>query len=307
MNFNQYPFSQSGYPPQTSAAPTGAYPSQTLGAPPLSYASQASGATPTSFPSKNPVTPSGGYPGQAQGTPSTGYPGQVPGAPSSGYPGQIPGAPFTGHQSQAQGPNPAPYGGSQPMQQHQAASYPGQQTVGGFPGAPPPNIDPNVASWFRAVDQDNSGEISAAELRVALQNGNWSQFTEEACNFMISMFDKNHSGTINLQEFGQLFAFVNEWIENYQRYDQDKSGTICEKELHMALQQMGYRFSSQFVGFLISKYSPRARVLTLDNFILINIKLRNLTEAFRSQDHDMKGVVTINYEQFLNMTFASMP
>ena len=37
---------------------------------------------------------------------------------------------------------------------------------GGYPGAggPQPQIDPAVAQWFRAVDQDNSGHIDAKEL-----------------------------------------------------------------------------------------------------------------------------------------------
>jgi hypothetical protein len=46
-------------------------------------------------------------------------------------------------------------------------------------------VDPTIASWFRAVDQDNSGQITAAELKRALVNGNWSNFSEEACKLMI--------------------------------------------------------------------------------------------------------------------------
>ena len=64
---------------------------------------------------------------------------------------------------------------------------PGGGYGGGY-GAPSygqPQIDPNVASWFRAVDQDNSGQITAAELKRALVNGNWSNFSEEACKLMI--------------------------------------------------------------------------------------------------------------------------
>ena len=63
------------------------------------------------------------------GYPGGGYPG-AGGYPGGGYPG--------------------------------AGGYPG----GGYPGAggPQPQIDPAVAQWFRAVDQDNSGHIDAKEL-----------------------------------------------------------------------------------------------------------------------------------------------
>ena len=44
---------------------------------------------------------------------------------------------------------------------------------------------------FQAVDADHSGAISAAELRQALVNGNWSHFNEETCRLMIGMFDRD--------------------------------------------------------------------------------------------------------------------
>ncbi|KAK8751540.1 hypothetical protein OTU49_009043 [Cherax quadricarinatus] len=123
---------------------------------------------------------------------------------------------------------------------------------------------------------------------------------------MISMFDTDHSGTINMQEFGQLFLFVNQWTEVYRRYDRDNSGHIDENEMSAALQQMGYRLSPQFVSFLVSKFSPRSRKVTLDNFIVSNIQLRNLTEAFKSRDREMKGVITISYEEFISLAFTSL-
>jgi hypothetical protein len=60
-------------------------------------------------------------------------------------------------------------------------------------------VNPNIASWFRAVDQDNSGQITASELKRALVNGNWSNFSEEACKLMIGkLTNENYH---NLQGF----------------------------------------------------------------------------------------------------------
>ena len=53
----------------------------------------------------------------------------------------------------------------------------------GAPQQPP--VDPQVQQWFNAVDQDRSGQITAGELSKALVNGNWSNFSEEACRMMI--------------------------------------------------------------------------------------------------------------------------
>lgn len=69
---------------------------------------------------------------------------------------------------------------------------------------------------------------------------------------------------------------------------------------------MGYRLSPQFVGFLVFKFAPSTRRVTLDNFIVSNIQLRNLTEAFKSRDREMKGVINISYEEFVNVAFSSL-
>ena len=108
-------------------------------------------------------------------------------------------------------------------------------------------VDPQIAQWFRAVDQDRSGQIDAKELQRALVNGNWSHFSEEACRMMINMFDKDKSGTINIHEFGALFSYINQWKGMFEAIDKDRSGYIEEGEFTQALTQMGYRFSPTFV------------------------------------------------------------
>lgn len=245
-----------------------------------------------------------GYPGQAPGAPPAGYPGQQP---PGGYPGQQPPQGYPGQHPQGGYPGQQPPGGY-PGQQPQGG-YPGQQPqggYGGYPGAAPPSMDPNIVSWFHAVDQDNSGQINAQELSQALQNGSWSRFSDESCRMMINLFDNDHTGTINLHEFGQLFNFINQWIGAYRRFDRDNSGTISEAEMTSALQQMGYNLTPQFVGFLVSKFAPRTRQVTLDNFIVANIQIQRLTNAFRKHDTGMKGVITINYEEFMSLAFANV-
>merc|ERR1712032_1399309 len=114
------------------------------------------------------LAPTQPYPGSGA-PPQQGYPG----APPQGYPGaQRPGQP-------GGGPNPG-YGGAPPPQQQPGCGggpaaqqgYPGAQPhhqQQGYPGAPPlqqqgygappqqQQVDPQIAQWFRAVDQDRSG------------------------------------------------------------------------------------------------------------------------------------------------------
>ena len=105
-----------------------------------------------------------------------------------------------------------------------------------------------VRGWFMSVDQDRSGQISAIELQQALVNGNFSKFSEETCKMMISMFDQNKSGTIDINEFGQLFNFVNQWRGVFQGFDRDRSGAIESAEFSQALNQLGFNLSPNLIN-----------------------------------------------------------
>lgn len=45
------------------------------------------------------------------------------------------------------------------------------------------------------------------------------------------MFDRDRSGTINFQEFGALWKYVNDWQATFKSYDRDNSGSIDKNEL----------------------------------------------------------------------------
>merc|ERR1712051_859474 len=248
------------------------------------------------YPGSAPPRPAGGYPGSAP--PQGGYPGV---APSGGYPGSAP--PPGGYPGSA--PPPGGYPGSAPPQGGYPGSAPPQ---GGYPGygAPQqPPVDPQVQQWFNAVDQDRSGQITAGELSKALVNGNWSNFSEEACRMMIEMFDKDKKGTITVHEFGSLFAYINQWKATFESIDKDRSGFIEQAELNQSFQQMGFRFSPTFVQNLLAKYDPKTRSLSLDNFIVACVQIQRLTTSFKTRDREMRGQATMAYEDFIGIALGA--
>merc|ERR1711970_1269812 len=196
----------------------------------------------------------------------------------SGYPGQ-------GYQQQYQGGHGAPQ----------------QQYPGGQQGVP----QQQVKQWFQAVDVDRSGHINAIELQQALVNGNMRKFSEDACRIMIDMFDTNKSGTIDVNEFSQLFNFVNQWKGVFEGFDRDRSGSIELQELSQALQQMGYRFSQNFVNNVLARYDPKNRRLTLDNFIVVSFQLKRLTDSFKRRDREMRGQAVMGYEDFVGLAMGA--
>ncbi|XP_037295688.1 peflin [Manduca sexta] len=165
-------------------------------------------------------------------------------------------------------------------------------------------IAPQVQQWFRAVDKDQSGFITALELRTALVNAEGQHFSEMACNLMIGMFDKDRSGHINLEEFDKLYTYINQWLAVFKTYDTDQSGAIEEEELTKALSQMGFRFSPEFISFLAKRGDPRGGKISVDNFIVMCVQIQRFTEAFRVRDTQQNGTVTIGFEDFLNIALS---
>lgn len=122
---------------------------------------------------------------------------------------------------------------------------------------------------------------------------------------MIAMFDADRSGTIDVAEFEKLFNYINQWLNCFKAYDRDQSGAIEEAELMQALSQMGFRFSQQFVQFLISVNDTRnRREISVDQFIVLCVKIQRFTDAFRQRDTQQQGVITIGYEDFLGVVMS---
>ncbi|CAH0561887.1 unnamed protein product [Brassicogethes aeneus] len=175
----------------------------------------------------------------------------------------------------------------------------GQQ---GYGQAPQGGISPEIQNWFTMVDKDRSGQINYQELKSALVNGQGEHFSDTACKLMIGMFDPNKTGSIGINEFSQLYYYINQWLGVFKTYDRDQSGGIEENELAQALQQMGFRFSPDFIKFLIQKSDlQNHRVMSVDQFIVVCVQIQRFTEAFRTKDTEQRGMITIGFEEFLNI------
>ncbi|XP_063972924.1 peflin isoform X2 [Diachasmimorpha longicaudata] len=166
-------------------------------------------------------------------------------------------------------------------------------------------IAPEVQQWFKAVDRDGSGKISALELRSALANGQGGSFSDTACKLMIGMFDKEKTGLINLEEFQALYNYINAWLGVFKGFDHDASGSIQETELSAAFTQMGYRFGPDFIKYLIQKSDfNHTESITVDQFIVLCVQIQKFTEAFRVRDTQQTGEITIGFEDFLSVALS---
>ncbi|ORY09460.1 hypothetical protein BCR34DRAFT_568435 [Clohesyomyces aquaticus] len=199
-------------------------------------------------------------------------------------------------------PPPQNYGQGPPPQ-----GYHGRPPVANRPPptpAPPPPRDGNdrEALWrlFGQVDKDGSGQLTEAELRTALVNGDWSPFDPHTVRMMIRMFDTDRSGAINFDEFCGLWGFLSAWRGLFDRFDVDRSGSISYNEFTEALVAFGYRLSPGFVRLLYSTYDRRGEnAISFDLFVQACISLKRMTDVFKKYDEDRDGYITLSFEEFL--------
>ncbi|KAL7754147.1 hypothetical protein RI367_000127 [Sorochytrium milnesiophthora] len=160
--------------------------------------------------------------------------------------------------------------------------------------------------WFRAVDQDHSGSISAAELKTALVNADCTMFNDETIRLMMNLFDRNQNGSIDFQEFCGLWKFINEWKVCFVGFDTDGSGSIDRQELQQAFHAFGYRLSPKLIDLLIRKYDHYGHGdITFDAFIQTCVTVKSLTDSFLRFDTDRDGWVNLDYETFLQLTLTN--
>ncbi|KAF8999059.1 hypothetical protein BDQ17DRAFT_1400735 [Cyathus striatus] len=192
---------------------------------------------------------------------------------------------------------------------------------GGFaaptgPPSAPPGADPQLWSWFSAVDTDRSGAITAPELERALINGDWTPFDLDTVKLLMTLFDHDRSGTIGFNEFSGLWKYIKDWQNVFRHFDRDRSGSIDGGELAEALAQFGYRLSPPLLDLVQKKYDIKGsqvqtRVgpppgISFDRFVRACVVIKQLTDAFAKIDTDRDGWIQINYDTFMQ-TVLTLP
>ena len=111
-----------------------------------------------------------------------------------------------------------------------------------------------------------------------------------------------------MKEFQQLWAYINQWKGVFDRYDKDRSGNIDANELYTAYNEMGFRVSPAFCQLVVTRFDRLAkRNLKFDDFIQSCVMLRSLTDAFRTRDTNLNGIIQVSYEDFMTMAIANKP
>jgi Ca2+-binding EF-hand superfamily protein len=187
----------------------------------------------------------------------------------------------------------------------------------------PEGVDQEIWESFQAVDTDNSESITAVELQIALKKGDWPSFEIDTVKLIMSIFDTNRNGTIDINEYDGLWKYIKSWEGAFRHFDKNGNNAIDGDELEQALERFGYNLSPQLQDLLKRKYDvPWAYKevtegadpatadnhsappgITFDRFMRACVVVKQLKESFEALDRDPLGRVKINYEQFLEMVF----
>lgn len=161
----------------------------------------------------------------------------------------------------------------------------------------------NVIKYFEFVDKDHSGKINKEELQEALINGQGEHFSSDCCKLLIELFDREKTGFIGVDDFVHLYKYVNEWVTVFKTYDKNNSKGIEEDEMIQAFKTMGFKFSNEFARMLIDVNDPvNRRVITIDQFVVVCVKIQRLTDFFRVRDVNQNGEIRLSYEDFIKIT-----
>ncbi|RKP36474.1 hypothetical protein BJ085DRAFT_22795 [Dimargaris cristalligena] len=158
--------------------------------------------------------------------------------------------------------------------------------------------------WFRTVDKDHDGHLSAEQLQSVLLNGDWSKFNLETVHLLLSLFDQDGSGTLTLPEFENLWRYITEWRACFAQFDDHRSGTLRPSQFKRALRAFGYGLDNDdLVALTIRRFDCGRgnREITIDNFIQACVTIKGSRDAFNYLRPDNEGCIRITYPQLIRL------
>ncbi|KAJ1967572.1 hypothetical protein IWQ62_001773 [Dispira parvispora] len=160
-----------------------------------------------------------------------------------------------------------------------------------------------LLKWFRSVDKDRDGHLTAKELQSVLLNGDWSKFNMETVYLLLSLFDQDGSGTLTFPEFQNMWRYINEWRACFSKFDVEQSGTIRPSQFKRALKSFGYGLDDHLVALTIQRFDcgRGKREISIDNFIQACVTIKGTKDAFDYLRPGHEGKIHITYPQLIRL------
>jgi len=157
-----------------------------------------------------------------------------------------------------------------------------------------------LQKWFRSMDRDNSGSISAAELANVAIGG--IRLGIEVAIKLIRIFDTDNSGEIDFNEYAALHKFLLSMQVAFKKADTDGNGRLDSTEIHNALRESGFNISFNACNCLHRKYNKTGQGLDMAEFIALVAHIALARSIFERRDFQKQGVITLKLDELTQIS-----
>lgn len=171
------------------------------------------------------------------------------------------------------------------------------------------NEDEDMRNKFKEIMNPSTKTINAIGLKNLLDSSSlqdvkgYESFDKETCRSLVASVDYNQTGTLDENEFMDLWIKAKAWKTVYMEHDADNSGSFDDSEFREALTDMGYSVSQRLFNSLVHRYQdPGTSRICFADFLLCAIRLRNAFETVAAHPKNVKGTILFSTEDYLRFS-----
>ncbi|DBA93267.1 hypothetical protein WJX79_000408 [Trebouxia sp. C0005] len=159
-----------------------------------------------------------------------------------------------------------------------------------------------LLQWYENIDLNKDGELDAGELQRALATCNL-HFSLAVVAHMIRIQNHGRANSISCAEFCRLHGFLTDMQQSFQYFGQAHAGQLQQTEAMEALQHAGFQLDDMAFTTLFKAFNPDCtHWLSISEYIALTLFLQSASATFEAFDQQKKGVVTLNFNQWIYAT-----
>ncbi|KYB28411.1 calpain-A [Tribolium castaneum] len=128
------------------------------------------------------------------------------------------------------------------------------------------------------------------------------EFSKETCKNILALWDLDHSGKLDLNEFECLMQDVYELQQKFKKYDTDDTGKLSGFDLRNILNDCGFKVNPNILTQLMFRYGDKGS-MKFANLVVCIFKLKTIIVEFsRRQSQETTDHIVLNQKDLLAIT-----
>ncbi|KAJ1343803.1 hypothetical protein BSLG_001614 [Batrachochytrium salamandrivorans] len=178
--------------------------------------------------------------------------------------------------------------------------------TGNPPRDPPLPRGADADHWalFCKADPLYTKRLDAGQLGTALSNGPWPPLSIRAIVFLIRTYDRN-GDFVDFEFFTRAWPQMHEWKRVFFKHHNGKGefvfGYIPAANMRNALKEVGIQVPSKVLELIFKRMKLTGDLVGWDDFVCLASRLQAQINDFDRMDTDRDKVITILYDQYLDI------